>query len=375
MERRTDLHRGLGDVDVRELHELVVHRGQSPLDVIGGAPGGDVEEHTAMRAPAPGLHLGVDRPGDLVSRQQIRRPAVVPLVLVPPVGLFFRVGGFRTEEVGDVAEHEAVALAVLQRPAVAADAFGHEDAAHAGRPHHPGGMELRHLHVHEVGAGVERHRVSVAGVLPRIRGDLPRLPDATRGEDDRLRAEEDELAALPPVAERAGDPAVIGEKPIERALHEHIDASVHGVVLERTDHLEAGAVSDMREPRVPVTAEVALQDEPVIRTVEERSPLLELEHAVRRLLRVELGHTPVVEQLAAAHGVAEVDLPVVLLPHVTHGRRDPALGHHGVRLPEERLAHQRGLHTHRARFDRGTQAGAARADDDDVEVVGLVLRH
>ena len=165
-----------------------------------------------MRAPAPGLHLGVDRPGDLVSRQQIRRPAVVPLVLVPPVGLFFRVGGFRTEEVGDVAEHEAVALAVLQRPAVAADAFGHEDAAHAGRPHHPGGMELRHLHVHEVGAGVERHRVSVAGVLPRVRGDLPRLPDATRGEDDRLRAEEDELAALPPVAERAGDPAVIGEE-------------------------------------------------------------------------------------------------------------------------------------------------------------------
>ena len=150
---------------------------------------------------------------------------------------------------------------------------------------------------------------------------------------------------------------------------------MHRVLLEGPDHLEAGAVADVREPRVAMTAEVALEDEAVLRAIEEGAPLLELEDAVRRLLRVELGHAPVVEELAAAHGVAEVDLPVVLLPHVAQRSRDPALGHHGVRLPEERLAHQRGLHTHRARFDRGTQAGAARADDDDIEVVGLVLRH
>src|SRR5438270_108333 len=82
---------------------------------------------------------------------------------------------------------------------------------------------------------------------------------------------------------------------------------------------------------------------------------------------------PVVEELAAAHGVAEVDLPVVLLPHVAQRRRDPALGHHGVRLPEERLAHQGGLHAHRARLDRRAQTRTARADHDHVVVVGLVL--
>src|SRR6266511_3565253 len=75
---------------------------------------------------------------------------------------------------------------------------------------------------------------------------------------------------------------------------------------------------DVIEPRVPVTAEVALQDEAVLRAVEERAPFLELENAIGRFLRVELRHPPVVQQLAAAHGVAEVDLPVVLLPYVAH---------------------------------------------------------
>jgi hypothetical protein len=55
------------------------------------------------------------------------------------------------------------------------------------------------------------------------------------------------------------------------------------VLLERADHLEAGAVADVREARVPMTAEVALEDEPVLGAVEERAPLLELEDAVGRL--------------------------------------------------------------------------------------------
>jgi hypothetical protein len=150
---------------------------------------------------------------------------------------------------------------------------------------------------------------------------------------------------------------------------------VHHVVLERADHLETGAVADMREPRVPMTAEVALEDEAILRPIEERTPFFELEHAIGCLLRVQLRHAPVVQQLAAAHGVAEVDLPVVLLPDVAHRRGDPALGHDRVCFPEERLADERGLHAHRARFDRRAKAGAACADHDDVVVVGLVLRH
>jgi hypothetical protein len=41
-----------------------------------------------VRAAAPRLDLGVDGAGDLVTREQIGRSPVVPLVLIPTVGLF-----------------------------------------------------------------------------------------------------------------------------------------------------------------------------------------------------------------------------------------------------------------------------------------------
>ena len=371
VKRRTDLHRLLRDVDVRELLELVVHRRQPALDVLGGAPRRDVEIHAAVRSPAPGLHLGVDRAGDLVARQEVRGAAVVLLVVVPGVGLALVVGRFGAEELRDVIEHEALPLAVLERAAVTAHAFGHEEAAHARWPDHPRRMELDHLHVDEVRAGVEGHRDPVAGVLPRVRRDLPALPHASGREDDRPRAEEHELPGLAPVAERARDLAAVGQQPLERALHVHVDPLVDGVLLQRADHLEAGAVTHVREPRVAVTAEVALEDEPVLRAIEERAPLLELEHPVRRFLRVQLGHPPVVEELSATHGVAEVDPPVVLFPDVPERRRDPALGHHGVGLAEERLADQRRARTLGRGFDRRAQARPTRADHDHVVVVSL----
>ena len=145
------------------------------------------------------------------------------------------------------------------------------------------------------------------------------------------------------------------------------------MLLERADHLEAGAIADVREARVLVAAEVALEDLAVGGAIEERAPLLELVDAVGRLHRVELGHAPLVEVAAALHRVAEVDLPVVLRLDVAEGRGDAAFGHHGVRLAEERLADQTDADAHRARFDRRAKPGAAGADHQDVVLVRLVL--
>jgi hypothetical protein len=39
---------------------------------------------------------------------------------------------------------------------------------------------------------------------------------------------------------------------------------------------------------------------------------------------------PVFEQLAAAHGVAKMNFPVVFWIDVAHGRGDAAFGHDGV---------------------------------------------
>ena len=80
------------DVDVSQLLELVVHRGQPPLDVLGGPARGDVEEDAAVRGAAAGLDLGVDGARDLVAREQLGRAPRRLLVLVPAVGLLLGVG-------------------------------------------------------------------------------------------------------------------------------------------------------------------------------------------------------------------------------------------------------------------------------------------
>ena len=152
-----------------------------------------------------------------------------------------------------------------------------------------------------------------------------------------------------------------------------VDALVDAVILQRADHLEAGAIADVREARIAVAAEVALQDPAVLGAIEDRAPRLELAHAIGRLLRVQLRHAPVVQVLAAAHRVGEVDLPVVALVDVAHRGGHAALGHDGVRLAEQRLADEPDGDARRRRFDRGAQAGAAGADDEHVVLVGLEL--
>jgi hypothetical protein len=182
-------------------------------------------------------------------------------------------------------------------------------------------------------------------------------------------------ARLAPVGDRPGDPAVVGEQPHHRALHEHVDAQGHGPVLEGPDHLQAGAVADVGQAGEAVAAEVALEDAAVVGAVEQRPPLLQLVDPVGGLLGVELGHPPAVEHLAAAHGVAEVHPPVVVGVDVAHGGGDAALGHDRVRLAQQGLADQGGPGPPVVGLDGGPQAGPAGPDDDDVEVVGLVLGH
>ena len=158
-------------------------------------------------------------------------------------------------------------------------------------------------------------------------------------------------------------------------LHVHGHAEVDGVVLQRPDQLEAGAVAHMREARVAMAAEVALQDAPVRRAIEDRAPRFELPDALRRLARVQLRHPPVVHVLAAAHRVGEVHLPVVAIVHVAHRRGDAALGHDRVGLAEQRLADEADRHAGGRRLDRRAQPGAAGADDEDVVGMRGVHRH
>ncbi len=115
----------------------------------------------------------------------------------------------------------------------------------------------------------------------------------------------------------------------------------HDLLLQGADDLQAGAVADVGQPRVGVPAEVALADPAVLGPIEQRPIGFQFPDPVRGFLGVQLGHPPVVQELAAAHGVTEMHLPAVLGVHVAHRRRAAALGHHGVRLAEQRFGHHR----------------------------------
>ena len=379
--RRAHLHRRTGDVDVGQFHELVIHPGQLPRDLLGFAPRGDVEEGTAVGTPAALADLPRDGAGDDVAREELRRSPGLGLapghdVGHPAVRLRLVLGDVLAEHLRDVAEHEALALRVLEHAALAAHTLGDEDAAHAERPDHARGVKLDELHVDQVRTRIVGERVAVAGVLPGVAVDLVGAADAARRQHHRLGAEDDEAPRLAPVREGPAHPRSVLQQPRHRALHEHVDArGLHALVLERADHLEASAVADVGEPGILVAAEVALQDAAIGRPIEERSPGLELDHAGGRFLRQDLRHAPVVEHLPAAHRVAEVDLPAVAGVRVGERRRHPALGHHRVRLAEQRLAHEADRHALLGRLDRRAQPCTTGPDDEDVVGMGLVLVH
>ena len=263
----------------------------------------------------------------------------------------------------------------LQDAAFAAHGFGDENAANARRPDHAGRMELDELHVHEIGSGVVGERVTVAGVLPAVARDLVGAADAAGRQDDRLGPEQLEPAALALVAERADDAIAVLEQLDDRALHVHVDALVDPVILQRANHLETGAIADVGQARIPVAAEVALENLSVLGPIEHRAPRFELAHAIGRLLRVQLRHAPVVDVLAAAHRVREMDLPVVAIVDVGERGGDAAFGHHRVRLAEQRLAHEPDGHAASRGFDCRSQPRSTCADDEDIVLVCLILRH
>ena len=296
-----------------------------------------------MRAAPALANLGVDRPRHVVPGRQLGRPPRVRLLALgqgghPAGGLLVRGGVLRPPILGQVLPHEPLAVLVAQDPALAPDRLGDQQATDAGRPDHPGRVELDELHVDQLRARFVGQGLAVAAVLPGVRGDLVGPADAAGRQHDRLGREDDRLPGRPPVAEGAGDARVPRDQPRDRAFHVDLDAERDRTILQGPDHLQAGAVADVRQPRVRMPPERPLQDPPVSRPIEDRAPQLQLAHPRRCLRRVELGHPWVVEELAADHRVAEVDLPRIGGRDVPEGGGDPAFGHDRVRFAEQGLA-------------------------------------
>ena len=153
----------------------------------------------------------------------------------------------------------------------------------------------------------------------------------------------------------------------------HGDTGVNTFVLQRSNELETRSVADVGQPGVSVAAEVPLVDLALFGAVEDGAPLFELTDAVCGLLSVQLGHPPLVQELAAAHGVAEVDLPVVAVVGIPEGCGGAPFGHDRVGFAEEGLAHDGRVEPQAGTFDGGAESGPASTDDDDIVVDALDL--
>ena len=81
---------------------------------------------------------------------------------------------------------------------------------------------------------------------------------------------------------------------------------MYRLVLQGAYQFEAGTITDVTETPVGVRSKCALHNKTVVRSVEKRSPALEFEHALRRLLGKQLCHAPVIDHLAAPHRIGEV---------------------------------------------------------------------
>ena len=324
--------------------------------------------------------LGVDGSRDVVAGRELGRAAVVGLASVreridPLAGLLVGTGVLVAPVVGEVAPHEALAIGVAEDAALPSHGLGHQEASHAGGPHHAGRVELDELHVDELGTRPIGQSVPVRGVLPRVRGHRPGPPDAAGREDGRGGREGDRTPILATVPEGPDDAIVMGREPRDRRLHVDLHAGPDRAVLERPDHLEARSVADVGEARMGVTAEGALEDAPVARAVEHGAPVLQLAHAIGCLPGMELGHARVVEHPPAHHRVAEVGLPRVTVIDVGERRRDAALGHDRVGLAQQRFAGDAHRRSCLSRGDGGAEAGPAGPDDEDVVLMGLDGRH
>src|SRR5690242_6621536 len=98
--------------------------------------------------------------------------------------------------------------------------------------------------------------MSVASILPAVTRNFVSAADPPRDEYDCFRPENFEATALPFVTKGADRAIPIFQDRQDGVLHVHVDAAVHAVILQGANHFQTGAISNVREPRISVAAEI-----------------------------------------------------------------------------------------------------------------------
>src|SRR3954470_15371397 len=148
---------------------------------------------------------------------------------------------------------------------------------------------------------------------------------------------------------------------------------MYAVILQRADHLQASAITHMREPRIFVAAEMSLQNSTIFGAIENSAPRLKLAHAIGRFLGVQLGHAPLVHVLATAHCIGEMHFPVVSLIDIGQCRGDSTFSHYRMRFAQQRFANERDANASSRGLNSCAQPRATSADNQYIVIKSFVL--
>src|SRR6267142_4351389 len=150
---------------------------------------------------------------------------------------------------------------------------------------------------------------------------------------------------------------------------------MNAAILKRPYHLETGAIADMTKPLESMPAKSSLKNFSVAGSIEHGSPLFQLANSIWGLLRMNVGHPPVIQKLSAAHRVAKMRAPIVRFVHIGNRCGDAAFSHDSVRLTEERFTDDTNLYSLTKRLDRRAQTSPTCPDNKHIVFVCFVLLH
>ncbi len=205
-------------------------------------------------------------------------------------------------------------------------------------------MELQELHVLQRQPGAVRHRHAVAGDRFRVRREAVKAAPAAGGDQQRLAAQHDCLAARCVDAQQAGEPPALDEQVGDEELVVAGEALVaQQLVVQRLHLEEAGLVGGQRRARVGVAAERPLRDPAVLVACPRDAPVIEPANLVRDRVDEAADDILVGEEVGSLVGVPGVQVDRIAFFGAEHGGR-AALRADRMRAHQLHLRHDADVH-------------------------------
>ena len=343
------------DIGLDAAH-LVVHSGTYGDRLVGHVGVGEVDAKLADLAQLL-VDEGLTKVTDVEEDAPVDSPALVDLRLL---GSRDDVTGRKLHHIGGVPLHEALALGVEEVSALASRGLRQERAVRL----EGSGMVLHHLHVHEGRSHLVGQGHAVAGADEGVGARLEDATEAPGSDDDRLCADDVDVARLHLHDDRAGALALFHDEREDEPLLVHADAEAQYLLVEDVEEHLSGEVGDEEGARLALSAEGPRGEPPLVVPAEYHPHVFHGDDLSLRLAGQDFDRVLVGQVVAALYGLEGVVFPRIA--SVGHGGVDAALRGVGVAPHGIDLGHHRHVHAVLAGRVSGPHSRQARPDHQHV---------